>query len=133
MLKIVFMTTCNMKKPLVSIVIPVYNGSKYLGEAIDSALEQTYKNIEIVVINDGSKDNGKTRAVAKSYGDKIRYYEKENGGVSSALNYAIKMSKGQFISWVSHDDKILPEKIELQIEYLIKNNLLVFFSIYNIS
>lgn len=113
-----------MKKPLVSIVIPVYNGSKYLGEAIDSALEQTYKNIEIVVINDGSKDNGKTRAVAKSYGDKIRYYEKENGGVSSALNYAIKMSKGQFISWVSHDDKILPEKIELQIEYLIKNNLL---------
>ena len=107
-----------MKKPLVSIVIPVYNGSKYLGEAIDSALEQTYKNIEIVVINDGSKDNGKTRAVAKSYGDKIRYYEKENGGVSSALNYAIKMSKGQFISWVSHDDKILPEKIELQIEFI---------------
>ncbi len=58
--------------PLVSIVIPVYNGSNYLREAIDSALAQTYDNIEILVINDGSNDNGATEAIAKSYGDKIR-------------------------------------------------------------
>ena len=125
-----------MSKPLVSIIIPVYNGSKYVGEAIDSALEQTYENIEIIVINDGSKDKGKTKAIAESYGAKIRYYEKENGGVSSALNCAIKKAKGQFISWVSHDDKILPNKIELQIEYLIKNNLLnekiVLYSDHNL-
>ena len=113
-----------MKLPLVSIVIPVYNGSNYLSEAIESALSQTYENIEVIVVNDGSNDDGKTKKVAENYGKKIRYYEKKNGGVSSALNYAIKKASGEFISWVSHDDKILPKKIELQIEYLMKNNLL---------
>ena len=65
--------------PLVSIVIPVYNGSNFLKYAIESALAQTYKNVEILVINDGSTDNGATRDIALSYGDKIRYFEKENG------------------------------------------------------
>ena len=73
-----------MENILVSIVIPVYNGANYLSEAIDSALAQTYKNIEIIVVNDGSKDDGATEKVALSYGDKIRYFHKENGGVSSA-------------------------------------------------
>ena len=113
-----------MKLPLVSIIIPVYNGSKYLKEAIDSAIRQTYKNIEIIVVNDGSTDNGKTEEIAKSYGDKIRYFSKPNGGVSSALNYAIKESKGEYISWVSHDDLIYPNKIEAQIEYLKNKKLL---------
>ena len=66
-------------KPLVSIVIPVYNGSNYMAEAIDSALSQTYDNIEVIVVNDGSKDQGKSDEIAKSYGDKIRYFPKENG------------------------------------------------------
>ncbi|MEG2610188.1 MAG: glycosyltransferase family A protein, partial [Bacilli bacterium] len=70
----------------VSIVIPVFNGANYLKEAIDSALAQTYKNIEIIVVNDGSNDEGRTKDIAISYGNKIRYYEKENGGTSSALN-----------------------------------------------
>ena len=63
-------------EPLVSIVIPVYNGSNYVKEAIDCALEQTYKNKEILVINDGSTDDGATRSIAESYGDKIIYIEK---------------------------------------------------------
>ena len=58
--------------PLVSIVIPVYNGSNYMQEAIDSALNQTYLNVEVIVVNDGSSDGGKTDSIAKSYGDKIR-------------------------------------------------------------
>src|SRR5665647_567426 len=91
--------------PKVSIVIPVYNGSKYLGEAIDSALAQTYKNLEIIVSNDGSSDNGATERVAKSYGDKIIYLgKKDNGGASTALNAAIKVMTGEYFSWLSHDD-----------------------------
>lgn len=82
--------------PLVSIIIPVYNGSNYMREAIDSALAQTYSNIEIIVVNDGSNDDGETRNIALSYGDKIRYFEKENGGVSTALNLGIKNMGGIF-------------------------------------
>ena len=104
--------------PLVSIVIPVYNGSNYMREAIDSALMQTYENIEIVVVNDGSKDEGKSDAIARSYGDKIRYFPKENGGSSSALNKGIAEMKGEWFSWLSHDDLYYPEKIEKQVEYL---------------
>lgn len=107
-----------MYNPLVSIVIPVYNGSGYMREAIDSALAQTYRNIEIIVINDGSKDDGATDAIARSYGDRIRYYPKENGGVSSALNTGIRHMKGEFFSWLSHDDAYEPHKIEKQVQAL---------------
>ena len=106
--------------PLVSIVIPVYNGSNYLREAIDSALSQTYKNIEIIVVNDGSCDNGATEKIALSYGDKIRYFYKENGGVSSALNFGIEKMCGEYFSWLSHDDKYEFQKIEKQIQALEK-------------
>ena len=104
--------------PLVSIVIPVYNGSNYLREAIDSALAQTYKNIEILVINDGSNDHGATEKIAKSYGDKIRYFAKENGGVATALNLGIKKMKGEYFSWLSHDDLYYPSKVATQIKVL---------------
>ena len=95
---------------LVSIIIPVYNGERYMREAIDSALAQTYSNIEIIVVNDGSTDN--TEDIAKSYGDKIRYFSKENGGVSSALNLGIRHMRGEYFSWLSHDDVYYPQKIE---------------------
>lgn len=100
-----------MREPLVSIVIPAYNASNYLSEAIDSALAQTYKNIEIIVVNDGSKDEGATERVALSYGDKIRYFVKENGGCASALNFGISVMRGDYFSWLSHDDLYLPDKI----------------------
>ena len=106
--------------PLVSIVIPVYNGANYMREAIDSALAQTYSNIEIIVVNDGSNDGGATRDIALSYGDKIRYFEKENGGVSTALNLGIKNMRGKYFSWLSHDDIYLPEKVQVEIDALRK-------------
>lgn len=101
--------------PKVSIVIPVYNGSDYLAEAIDSALAQTYTNTEVIVINDGSNDEGKTENIARSYGSQIRYYYKNNGGVASALNYGILKMKGEYFSWLSHDDLYVPTKIEDEI------------------
>jgi glycosyltransferase involved in cell wall biosynthesis len=104
--------------PKVSIVIPVYNGANYLSKAIESALAQTYQNIEIVVVNDGSSDDGKTQSIALSYGDKIRYFYKENGGVGSALNYAIKKMTGEYFSWLSHDDLYYPNKVATQINAL---------------
>lgn len=105
-------------QPLVSIIIPVYNGSNYLRDAIESALNQTYKNCEILVINDGSEDEGATEAIALSYGKQIRYYSKSNGGVASALNLGIKEMKGEYFSWLSHDDWYYPYKIQLQIDAL---------------
>ncbi|MBR4030585.1 MAG: glycosyltransferase [Clostridia bacterium] len=104
--------------PLVSVIIPVYNGADYMREAIDSALAQTYKNKEIIVVNDGSSDNGETERIAKQYGDKIRYIYKENGGVSSALNTGIRNMRGEYFSWLSHDDVYTPDKIEKQIKAL---------------
>ena len=105
-------------KPLVSIVIPVYNGANYMREAIDSALNQSYDNVEVIVVNDGSRDNGETDAIARGYGDRIRYLTKENGGVSSALNTGIRNMRGEYFSWLSHDDLYLPDKVKSQVEVL---------------
>ncbi len=112
-----------MFKPLVSVVIPVYNGANYMCEAIDSALSQTYQNIEIIVVNDGSTDNGETEKIALSYGDKIKYYKKENGGCASALNFGISKMNGEYFSWLSHDDVYLPDKIQKQVDCINENNL----------
>ena len=104
----------------VSIIIPVYNGANYVAEAIESALAQTYQNKEIIVVNDGSNDDGATREKVKAFGDQVIYYEKENGGVSSALNLGIKKATGDYISWLSHDDLYYPNKLERQVEELKK-------------
>lgn len=104
--------------PRVSIIIPVYNGSNYLTGAIDSALSQTYENIEVIVVNDGSTDEGRTEAIAKTYGNRIHYFFKENGGVASALNLGIRNMTGEYFSWLSHDDVYYPGKIERQIKHL---------------
>ena len=116
------------KAPLVSIVIPVYKGENYLAEAIDSALAQTYKNIEIVVVNDGSPDDGATERVALSYGDKIRYICQKNGGVSAALNTGIREMKGEYFSWLSHDDLYEPTKIEKQVSMIQSENDIILCS-----
>lgn len=122
-------------KPLISIIIPAYNAANYLAEAIDCALAQTYKSIEVIVVNDGSHDNGETDRIARSYENRIRYISKENGGSSSALNTGIRNMRGEWFSWLSHDDLYLPDKIEKQVAYMesqgFKSNALsrnVFFS-----
>jgi len=94
------------KCPLVTIVIPVFNGSNFVERAISSAISQRnhYPFIEIIVVNDGSTDNGVTREIALSFGAEIIYLEKPNGGVASALNCGIQRMSGELFSWLSHDD-----------------------------
>ncbi|MBR0866087.1 glycosyltransferase involved in cell wall biosynthesis [Bradyrhizobium diazoefficiens] len=105
-------------QPKVSIVIPVYNGADFLREAIDSAIRQTYPNIEIVVVNDGSNDDGATEAIALSYGKRIHYVRKPNGGVASALNRGIREMSGELFAWLSHDDLYSADKVASQVEFL---------------
>jgi glycosyltransferase involved in cell wall biosynthesis len=107
---------------LVSIIIPVYNGSDYVEEAIESALTQTYKKIEVLVVDDGSDDDGATKKLVKKYGDNIRFFEKTNGGCASALNLAISNMGGSFFSWLSHDDIYFATKIEAQLDLIKSEN-----------
>lgn len=105
-----------MKEGLVSIVIPVYNGSDFVCEAVESALSQSYEAVEVVVVNDGSTDGGKTRNCLEPYMDRIVYLEKGNGGVATALNAGIKVMSGEFFAWLSHDDLFDKDKIKKQME-----------------
>jgi glycosyltransferase involved in cell wall biosynthesis len=116
--------------PLVSIIIPVYNGANYLEKAIDSALSQKYSNFEVIVVNDGSNDGNLTSTISKKYGSKIRYFEKNNGGVSSALNLGISVMKGKYFSWLSHDDIYLPNKLSKQVSFAEKFNSDFVYSDY---
>ncbi|MEZ5422426.1 MAG: glycosyltransferase [Pyrinomonadaceae bacterium] len=104
---------------LVSAVIPAYNAESFLKETIESVLAQTYKNIECIVVNDGSTDG--TAEVAKSFGDRIRYFEKPNGGVSSARNLGIANARGELIAFLDADDLWHAEKIEKQVAVLLKH------------
>ncbi|MFC1668295.1 glycosyltransferase [Chlamydiota bacterium] len=102
--------------PLVSVIIPSYNSAQYLKEAIESCLDQTYENIEIIVIDDGSTDD--TAILVKHYGNNITYVYQKNSGLASARNTGIKRAKGDYVQFLDADDIILKEKIEFQVNYL---------------
>lgn len=106
------------KRPLVSIIIPAYNAEKFIKSAIESALKQTYQNIEIIVIDGGSKD--KTAQIAKSFNDPriVYFFYQENRGQSAARNTGIEIAKGKYIAFLDADDLFLPEKIEKQVDFL---------------
>jgi Glycosyl transferase family 2 len=106
--------------PEVSVIIPVYNESSYLREAIDSVLAQTYTDYELLVVDDGSTDE--TYEIVKSYGKRLRSFRKLNGGVSSALNLGIRESSGRWIAWLRPDDMFLREKLERQVGCLRRNH-----------
>ncbi len=95
-----------MKQPLVSVIIPVYNHGRYLAEAIDSVLAQSYTPLEIIVVNDGSTDE--TPRVAEAYGDKIAYYYKPNAGLSHTRNFGVAHGTGKYMAFVDADDKLKP-------------------------
>lgn len=110
------------KKPLVTIVIPVFNGANYVKEAIKAALNQTYDNIQVIIVNDGSNDNGETARAINSISDKrILVINKKNGGISSALNSALEVADGEYISWLSHDDLYKENKIKHQVDFILSH------------
>lgn len=108
------------EQPLVSVIIPAYNRANSIRRAIDSVISQTYNNIEITVVDDGSIDN--TEEIIAFYGDKVRYIYKANGGCSSARNIGIKESRGDFIAFLDSDDSWYPDKIKKQMDAILKKD-----------
>lgn len=108
----------NMNNPLISIIVPVYNGEKYLRTCLDSILSQTYKNWEAILVDDGSKDNsGKICDEYANKDSRFKVIHKENGGVSSARNIGIEQSRGKWITFVDADDMIICDFIKSASEY----------------
>lgn len=102
------------ESPLVSVVVNNYNYARFLREAVDSALDQTYSNVEVVVVDDGSIDD--SREVIANYGDKIIPVLKENGGQASALNAGFVASRGEIVVFLDADDVLLPDTVRRVVE-----------------
>src|SRR3990167_7556109 len=101
----------------VSIIIPAYNAGKYIKGVLENLFLQTYRNIEIIVVDDGSTDN--TEQIVKAYQNRgVRYIYQQNKGVAGARNAGIKEAKGELIAFLDADDFYLPEKIEKEVGFL---------------
>ncbi len=100
--------------PKVSVIIPVYNGARYLRETIESIFAQTYQDFELIVVDDGSTDD--TPQIIASYGSRLQAIRKPNGGGASAINVGIRQARGKWIAWLSADDLWEPQKLARQLE-----------------
>lgn len=108
-----------MENKRVSVIIPFYNGVEWLGEAVQSILDQTYKNVEIIVVNDGSPED--VRPFLDRFGNKIEYRYQENQGPAVARNLAMSIATGDYLAYEDADDIWLPTKLEKQIGFMEKN------------
>lgn len=99
--------------PLVSVIIPAYNGDRFIAETVDTVLRQTYENVEILIVDDGSID--RTRQVLEPYSDRIRYIYQQNQGVAAARNRGLELTHGEFVVFLDQDDICSPDKLALQI------------------
>jgi glycosyltransferase involved in cell wall biosynthesis len=105
-----------MSEPTVSVILPVYNGENYLQVAIESVLGQTFRDFELIVVDDGSSDS--TPEIVRNYGGQVRYVRQQNTGVAGAFNHGLRLATGRYISWLSHDDIFHPTKLERQTQAL---------------
>jgi glycosyltransferase involved in cell wall biosynthesis len=108
-----------MASPLASVVIPVRNGENFLRQALDSVLAQSYRPIDVIVIDDGSTDG--TADIVRQYGAKVRYFRQEPRGLPAGRNRGITEANGDFISFLAHDDLFAPKKLEIQVGYLVSH------------
>lgn len=111
----------------VSVIIPTYNRARYVAQAVDSVLEQSYDNYEIIIVDDGSTDD--TQKTLEPYMDRIRYIYQEHSGVSAARNRGIRESKGQYTAFLDSDDLWLPKKLESQIKFVGDDHTITFHSV----
>jgi glycosyltransferase involved in cell wall biosynthesis len=111
-----------MNEPLVSVILPVYNSEKYIYDSLKSVLSQSYRNIEVILVNDGSNDNTKKIILNDFNDDRIFYFEQENSGIVCALNRGIFLAKGKYIARMDADDICLYERLEKQVAFLEKNS-----------
>lgn len=116
------------KNQTVSVIIPVYNASKYIGETIESALKQTYKDIEIVLVDDCSRDNSRKiiEGYMKSHKNIVYHFLEKNSGAAVARNKALDLAKGRYIAFLDSDDLWYPEKIHKQIDFMRNNDDIAF-------
>ncbi len=114
--------------PKVSIIIPMYNAAKYIGESVQSVINQTHTNWELILIDDGSTDN--TKSIIETYLDdyRIRYFWQENGKQGKARNHGVRKANGFFIGFLDADDKWHERKLERQIEFFSEENVDVVYS-----
>jgi glycosyltransferase involved in cell wall biosynthesis len=103
---------CSMNSPLISCVVPVYNGERYLGEAIESILKQSYRPIEIIIADDGSTDE--TASIAAGYGKQLRYLSQANAGAAAARNLGMSAAEGEFVGFLDADDVWPWDKLDRQ-------------------
>ena len=116
-----------MIKNLITIVMPTYNDEKYLSKSIEDIIQQTYKDFELIIVNDGSTDN--TEKIILEFADKddrIKYYKKENGGTGSALNFGFEKASGEFGTWISSDDSKNKTFLEDLVSFMKKNRDIEF-------
>ena len=114
----------NIKHPLVSVIIPTYNMGNTIGKSIESVNSQTYKNIELIIIDDGSTDNTYSQIMnirQKNIHDDIKYYAQTNKGRSNAINKGLKISRGEYVALLDADDTLPEISIESRLNYLIAN------------
>jgi glycosyltransferase involved in cell wall biosynthesis len=104
--------------PLVCVVIPVYNGARFLRAALESVFAQTYRPIEVIVVDDGSNDD--SGVIARSFAD-VHYIRQENQGVAAARNKAIEVARGEFFAFLDQDDLWTAGKLKTQIDHLLNN------------
>lgn len=104
--------------PLVSVIIPVYNGGRYLRAALESVFAQTYRPFEVIVVDDGSADD--SGAIAQSFAE-LRYKLQANQGVAAARNHGLEAARGEFFAFLDQDDLWTPEKLKLQMDHMLGN------------